>query len=767
MSNHEAGSAARDQGEELLSPNPAHAQILQQLVSVAPTGIGFYEGPDFILRFINKAGGEVLGGRAVVGKSLFEFAPEIKDTPAHEALRRGLRGEEHSLRAFPVPLNRDGAIRPYYFNLATKPVSDGAGATIGVMLAVVEVTDQVVARQRAEELAMLNGIITDNATLGLLMMNDQSECTFMNPAAEEITGYTFEEVRSAGKPLHEIVHYLRPDGSPYPMRECPIDRALPEKNRTQGEDVFVRPDGSFYSVAFTASPILRGGRPVGTVIEVRDTTEEKRIQAAIQESQERFRAVFDQAAVGISVFSKNGKRKMANDAYAQMLGYSAEELLETSVHDVTHPEDRAVDEEKFKGLIRGDAERSVWEKRYVHRDGSIVWGIVYATVLHDGQGRPKNVISAVQDITERVRAAQELRDEKEQLELAQRAGGIGTFEIDGQTGRITWSRELERLYGLAPGSFKGTTEAWYAFVHPDDRPQVERKIAEAIKRRDPGFEAQWRIIRPSGEVRYIAGRSEIFYRPDHRMERILGVNIDVTERTKLERQKDEFIAIAGHELKTPITSIKAYAQALRRRLSRSGDEASARNLARIEAQVDKLSALISDLLEVPKLESGQLVMRPERYDFDAMVRETVEALQVSSEGHKLIVEGASGVTVYGDRERAGQVLTNLLTNAIKYSPGRDKVLVRLGRKGADAEACIQDFGAGIADEELPYIFDRFYRTGVAKKASAPGMGLGLYISSQITAQMGGTIKVKSKVGEGSTFCLRLLADKSNEQKADA
>ncbi|WP_437778333.1 PAS domain S-box protein [Sorangium sp. So ce1097] len=121
--------------------------------------------------------------------------------------------------------------------------------------------------------------IAENATLGLFMTDAHQRCTFMNPAAEKITGFTFDEIKALDRPLHEIIHHKRPDGSDYPMAECPIDRALPRKSQEQGEDVFVHKDGSFYQVAFTASPILDGDVPVGTVIEIRDITERKRAEA--------------------------------------------------------------------------------------------------------------------------------------------------------------------------------------------------------------------------------------------------------------------------------------------------------------------------------------------------------------------------------------------------------------------------------------------------------------------------------------------------------
>jgi PAS domain S-box-containing protein len=135
-------------------------------------------------------------------------------------------------------------------------------------------------RASADEAERRLKAITDNATLGLFLMDARQHCVFMNPAAERITGFTLAEVQ--GKPLHEFIHYLHPDGTPYPMAECPIDRALPTRAQEQGEDVFVHKDGHFYPVAFTASPLIENGQPVGTVIELRDTTQEKR-QAAERE----------------------------------------------------------------------------------------------------------------------------------------------------------------------------------------------------------------------------------------------------------------------------------------------------------------------------------------------------------------------------------------------------------------------------------------------------------------------------------------------------
>ena len=116
--------------------------------------------------------------------------------------------------------------------------------------------------------------VCNNATVALFIMDERQQCVYMNPAAEKLTGFTLAEVQ--GHALHNLIHHTRPDGSPYPLEECPIDQAFPQNNQEQGEETFVHKDGSFYSVAFTASPIREGEVPVGTIIEVRDITEEKR-----------------------------------------------------------------------------------------------------------------------------------------------------------------------------------------------------------------------------------------------------------------------------------------------------------------------------------------------------------------------------------------------------------------------------------------------------------------------------------------------------------
>jgi signal transduction histidine kinase len=219
--------------------------------------------------------------------------------------------------------------------------------------------------------------------------------------------------------------------------------------------------------------------------------------------------------------------------------------------------------------------------------------------------------------------------------------------------------------------------------------------------------------------------------------------------------RDEFMALASHELKTPVTSLKMYGQVLQRQAMRRNEPDLVERLRRMDRQIDKLTGLINDLLDVARIRSGQLEYVDEVVDLNAAVREVVDDLQPTATKHQVVVAGQIAGAVWGDRERLGQVITNLLTNAIKYSPQADRVLVHLGTEGANATVAVQDFGIGIAEEHWPRIFAQFYRVSDPSERTFPGLGIGLYISSEIVRRHGGTIRVASEVGAGTTFTVAL------------
>jgi signal transduction histidine kinase len=219
----------------------------------------------------------------------------------------------------------------------------------------------------------------------------------------------------------------------------------------------------------------------------------------------------------------------------------------------------------------------------------------------------------------------------------------------------------------------------------------------------------------------------------------------------LDKQKDAFLGMASHELKTPITSIKAFTQVLLKRVEKANLTDYVYILKNVNTQTDRITQLINDLLNVSHIESGKLVLQKSKFDLDQLVNKTIADIQVTTETHMIIKKGKVSGLIYGDENRIEQVLSNLLTNAIKYSPSAKEIIVTLSENKKETSITVQDFGQGIALSDQKKIFERFYRTRENEEKNISGFGLGLYISSEIIRRHKGKIWVTSSLGKGSTF----------------
>jgi signal transduction histidine kinase len=218
----------------------------------------------------------------------------------------------------------------------------------------------------------------------------------------------------------------------------------------------------------------------------------------------------------------------------------------------------------------------------------------------------------------------------------------------------------------------------------------------------------------------------------------------------LERQKDEFVAIASHELKTPLTSIKALNQLLAEKLKTESNPLYDSYFRKTDSQIKRMEHLINDLMDVSKIRANKLDYNKDWFDLEATIRTICEDMQEVKKSHQVTVNGHLHQHIFGDKNRISQVLTNLLTNAIKYSPQANLIIVTLKETVKEAIISLQDFGIGIVNENQKKIFDRFFRVS-ADERKFQGMGIGLFISSEIIRKHGGRIWVKSTKGKGSTF----------------
>lgn len=351
------------------------------------------------------------------------------------------------------------------------------------------------------------------------------------------------------------------------------------------------------------------------------------------------------------------------------------------------------------------------------------------------------------EIAERRVAEEQLRISENRYRRLFEASRDGILMVDTRTRKITDANPfITELLGYTREQLLAL-ELWQIGLFKD-REATQEALRELQEKQCIHYETL-PLHTKSGQTRDVEFVSNLYQANGHQ---VIQCNIrDITERKELERRKDEFISMASHELKTPITSLKGFLSLLQRRLTPYEDEKALHYLARMDAQVDKLSQLIKDMLDLSKMQTGQLDYREECFDMDALIEEIVENVQGTTQTHLLVLEGQTQAQVFADRDRIGQVLINLLNNAIKYSSQADTVLVRAAKDGHQVGVSVQDFGIGIAKEYQHRIFERFYQVTDPQAKTYPGLGIGLYISCEIIKRHRGQLWMESKKGEGATF----------------
>lgn len=442
-----------------------------------------------------------------------------------------------------------------------------------------------------------------------------------------------------------------------------------------------------------------------------------------------------------------------NKSAERLFGYREDEIIGKHIFTII-PEDRKKEETTILNKIRKGEHVQHFETIRKRKNGEELHVSLSISPIKDTKGKVIGASKISRDITEQKRAEEEIRISEERLRIALDAGQIGVWDWNLVNGELTWSDKVYEINGVTPATFTPNLENFRNLIHPEDRKWVRELLQKAIKGKGK-FRAIFRIVPPNGEERWIKTSAVVTRDKKGKPFHMLGATSDITKEKKVEQDKNDFVGIATHELKTPVTSLKAYAEVLQRKFARQGDMQSSSQLGKMNAQLDKLTMLISDLLDVTKIESGKLRMHLERFNFDDFVRDTVEELQRTTERHTLIIEGSTGKVVSADRERIGQVLTNLISNAIKYSPHTDIIIIKSSATDNSVKVSVQDFGVGIPASKLDKLFDRFYRISGPKENTFPGLGLGLYISREIMQRQQGSLMVESELGKGSTFCFEL------------
>ena len=390
--------------------------------------------------------------------------------------------------------------------------------------------------------------------------------------------------------------------------------------------------------------------------------------------------------------------------------------------------------------------------RVKHKNGSWAW-LKTSGVNHLKTPSINALVGNFRNITKRKNNLEELKYQKSLLLAQRELSPEGILVVSPEGKMVSYNKRFVQMWKFSK-KLMANGEDQHALIdatkHLVNPEKFIRRVQELYENHQADFE----------ELQFKDGR--IFDRygapvtgDDGRDYGYVWFFQDVTKRKQLERQKDDFISIASHELKTPVTSIKSYAQLLQIKFKKEGNENAAELLGKMNSQIDKLTNLIGDLLDVTKMTTNKVFFKNSYYMFDELVSELAEEIERTTDKHKIILKVHTQKKVFGDRERIGQVLTNLISNAIKYSPNSNKIIIHSSFKTDMILVCVEDFGVGIPNDELNKVFERFFRISGPGKDTFPGLGLGLYISSEIIKRQGGKIWVESAIGKGSSFYFKL------------
>lgn len=366
---------------------------------------------------------------------------------------------------------------------------------------------------------------------------------------------------------------------------------------------------------------------------------------------------------------------------------------------------------------------------------------------------------------------------EERLRLALEASEMGYWEWHLPTNKVIWEGATERIFGLAPGEFSGTLGAFFDHIHPEDREFLREEINRAV-REQAEYHPEYRIVRPDGEVRWLSTRGRPYTNEFGNVTLMLGFVRDITERKETEaelarlltqaqvaretaeaanRAKDEFIAQITHDLRSPLNAILGWAQVLRTR--KVDEQTTADALAVIEQSAEKQKHLIEDLLEVSRIVSGKLRLDVRPVSLSNVIRSAMEVMQPACEAKEIDCEtelATDADAISGDPVRLEQVIWNLVSNAVKFTPNKGKVKVRLERADPHVQITITDTGKGIKPMHLPHIFNRYWQPDDSDKRRTGGLGLGLSLVRHVVELHGGTVQAESEGdGKGAKFVITL------------
>jgi PAS domain S-box-containing protein len=662
---------------------------------------------------------------------------EITDRPISEVLgkeafdsllpyfRRVLQGETVQ---YEQETNFQGIGRRWISATYT-PTFDRDGATDGWVAVVLDMTD----RKRTEETRFKHAAIVESYQDAIISKDLAATITSWNIGAERIFGYKEEE--AIGRPITILI----------PPELWEEENRILDRLRAGGriehyETKRLTKIGTLVDVSLNIGPIKdSNGRVVGFTKIAQDITQRKHAEEAVKESEVRFRLVADTAPVLIWMSGTNKLCTYFNKPWLDFTGRSMEQELGNGWAGGVHPDDsqRCVDTYSQSFDRRQEFKM---EYRLRHHGGQYRWILDIGAPRFNQDGSFAGYIGSCVDVTERKQAEEAIRISEERLRLAQWAAHIGTFDVNLRTGMDVWQPETEALYGLPPGGFGGTLTAFEDLVHPDDRERVKELTREMMRTGQPA-EGEWRVVWPDGSVHWIAGRGQVFMNDLGEPSRMLGVNMDVTERKRADETLSEMTrkliaaqeqerARIGRELHDDINQRLAMLAVELEQLTGSPSE--------VESRAQQLRKQISEISNDVQALSHEL--HASKLDYLGVVSGIRSWCKEFGERQQMVIDFKSdvsssvpsdvGITLF-------RVLQEALHNASKYC-GVKRIEVELQEASSEIHLVVTDLGRGFDIEN-----------------AIQGRGLGLTSMQERVRLVKGTIKIQSRPMCGTTIHVRV------------
>lgn len=750
--------------------------LLASIVEYSEDAINAVDMNGTILTW-NRAAEKLLGYSAqeMLGKNV-----AVLGTDGPEEVRRCLEIISQGRRVPPfetVRQARNG--RRIDVSVAVSPIRNPAGQVVGASAIVRDIGPRLIAERRLRESEGLFREIFAHAPFGMCVGAFDGRFLQVNAPLCRMLGYS--EAELLGRTVRDVSHPDDIDASYARLEQLRRDPS----QCLEAEKRYIHRDGHQVWARIKLSPVQdTSGEGLYLVVHVEDISERKRTEAALQESELRFRNIADSSPTMLWVTDAQGSIQFVNRMLLEFDGASLDQVHGSGWQAFLHPEDALRYVTAFERAVR---ERAVFraETRVRRADGEWRWLGSYATPRFAPGGEFLGHIGLSSDITERLKAEQELRASEEKFrQLAENIREVFWMIPPSRKQVLYVSPAYEQIWERSCENLYENPMAWFEAVHPEDR---EHSYAEYLRQREgEPLESIYRIHTPSGQEKWIRSRSFPIRDRDGQTIRVAGLAEDITERKRHEaeliqaredadaanRAKSRFLANMSHEIRTPMNGVIGMIQLLKdSRLSEEQQQylAVAQDSARV------LLALIDDILDLSKIEAGKIVLEYLSFSLHDVVDAVVQVLRVQARAKGLQftarVDAAIPPLVTGDAHRLRQVLTNLAANAIKFTERGEVALevalenLREGR--ATVHFAINDTGIGIRPEQVSRLFSAFTQADASTTRKYGGTGLGLAISKQLVEMMGGTISAESAEGGGSRFWFTAVFDVPKETGSPA